>query len=77
MFDRIRSIPTHSDEWYNAMNDCWEGIELTVSMTVQDEYGHSLVKDYKSNSVILEEDMDERDLRDTIESAIKEVTEQF
>lgn len=28
LFDRIRSIPTHSDEWYNAMNDCWEGIQV-------------------------------------------------
>lgn len=27
LFDRIRSVPTHSDEWYNAMNDCWEGIQ--------------------------------------------------
>ena len=28
LFDRIRSVPTHSDEWYNAMNDCWEGIQV-------------------------------------------------
>jgi hypothetical protein len=28
LFDRIRSTPTHSDEWYNAMNDCWEGIQV-------------------------------------------------
>lgn len=27
LFDRIRSVPTHSDEWYNVMNDCWEGIQ--------------------------------------------------
>ena len=54
-----------------------EGFEFTVTMTVDDEYSHALVKDYKSNSVIFEENMDERDLRDTIESAIKEVTEQF
>lgn len=27
LFDRIRSVPTYSDEWYNAMNDCWEGIQ--------------------------------------------------
>ena len=27
LFDRIRSVPAHSDEWYNAMNDCWEGIQ--------------------------------------------------
>lgn len=62
---------------YCEITEVDEGFEFNVSMTVQDENGCVLVKDYKSNSVILEEDMDERDLRDTIESAIKEVTEQF
>jgi hypothetical protein len=52
-----------------------EGIELTVSMTVQDEYGHALVKDYKSNTVLLQEDAD--DLEEFITDAIREVTEQF
>ena len=52
-----------------------EGIELTVSMTVQDEYGHALVKDYKLNSVLLQEDAD--DLEEFITDAIREVTEQF
>ena len=56
-----------------------EGIELTVSMTVQDEYGHALVKDYKSNTVLLQEDVteDEDDLEEFITDAIREVTEQF
>ena len=62
---------------YCEITEVDEGFEFTVTMTVDDEYGRALVKDYKSNSVILEEDMDERDLRDTIESAIKEVTYQF
>ena len=52
-----------------------EGIELTVSMTVQDEYGHALVKDYKSNTVLLQEDVD--DLEEFITDAIREVTKQF
>lgn len=52
-----------------------EGIELTVSMTVQDEYGHALVKDYKPNTVLLQEDAD--DLEEFITDAIREVTEQF
>ena len=52
-----------------------EGIELIVSMTVQDEYGHALVKDYKSNTVLLQEDAD--DLEEFITDAIREVTEQF
>lgn len=52
-----------------------EGIELTVSMTVQDEYGHALVKDYKSNTVLLQEDVD--DLEEFVTDAIREVTEQF
>lgn len=52
-----------------------EGIELTVSMTVQDEYGHALVKDYKPNTVLLQEDAD--DLEEFIIDAIREVTEQF
>ena len=56
-----------------------EGIELTVSMTVQDEYGHALVKDYKPNTVLLQEDVteDEDDLEEFITDAIREVTEQF
>ena len=52
-----------------------EGIELTVSMTVQDEYGHALVKDYKSNTVLLQEDVD--DLEEFVTDAIREVTKQF
>ena len=52
-----------------------EGIELTVSMTVQDEYGHALVKDYKPNTVLLQEDAD--DLEEFITDAIREVIEQF
>jgi hypothetical protein len=56
-----------------------EGIELTVSMTIQDEYGHALVKDYKSNTVLLQEDVSEEngDLEEFITDAIREVTEQF
>ena len=56
-----------------------EGIELTVSMTIQDEYGHALVKDYKSNTVLLQEDVsaENGDLEEFIEDAIKQVTEQF
>ena len=52
-----------------------EGIELTVSMTVQDEYGHALVNNYKPNTVLLQEDAD--DLEEFITDAIREVTEQF
>lgn len=52
-----------------------EGIELTVSMTVQDEYGHALVNNYKPNTVLLQEDVD--DLEEFITDAIREVTEQF
>ena len=43
-------------------------------MTVDDEYGHALVKDYKSNTVIIKED---DDLTKSIEDAIRKVTEQF
>jgi len=52
-----------------------EGIELTVSMTVQDEYGHALVNNYKPNTVLLQEDVD--DLEEFITDTIREVTEQF
>ena len=62
---------------YCELEETDEGIELTVSMTVQDEYGHALVKDYKSNIVLLSEDLDERKLTDVIENAIRKVTEQF
>jgi hypothetical protein len=44
-------------------------------MTVEDEYGHILVKDYKSNIVLLQEEDD--DLEEFITDAIREVTEQF
>lgn len=60
---------------YCELEETDEGIELTVSMTVQDEYGHALVKDYKSNTVLLQEDVD--DLEEFITDAIREVTEQF
>lgn len=60
---------------YCQLEETDEGIELTVSMTVQDEYGYVLVKDYKSNTVLLQEDAD--DLEEFITDAIKEVTEQF
>lgn len=60
---------------YCELEETDEGIELTVSMTVQDEYGYALVKDYKSNTVLLQEDAD--DLEEFITDAIKEVTEQF
>jgi hypothetical protein len=62
---------------YCELEETDEGIELTVSMTVQDEYGHVLVKDYKSNTVSLSEDLDERKLTDVIENSIRKVTEQF
>ena len=54
-----------------------EGIELTVSMTVQDEYGSVLVRDYKPNTVLLSEDLNEKKLTDVIENTIRKVTEQF
>ena len=60
---------------YCELEETDEGIELTVSMTVQDEYGHALVKDYKPNTVLLQEDTD--DLEEFITDAIREVTEQF
>lgn len=60
---------------YCELEETDEGIELTVSMTVQDEYGHALVKDYKSNTVLLQEDVD--DLEEFVTDAIREVTEQF
>lgn len=60
---------------YCQLEETDEGIELTVSMTVQDEYGHVLVKDYKSNTVLLQEDTDA--LEEFITDAIREVTEQF
>lgn len=64
---------------YCQLEEVAEGIELTVTMTVDDEYGHALVKDYKSNTVVLNEDelQDEDDLREAIEDAIKKVTKQF
>ena len=64
---------------YCELDEVDEGIELTISMTVQDEYGHALVKDYKSNTVVLDENklQDEGDLTEVIEKAIREVTEQF
>lgn len=60
---------------YCELEETDEGIELTVSMTVQDEYGHALVKDYKPNTVLLQGDAD--DLEEFITDAIREVTEQF
>ena len=60
---------------YCELEETDEGIELTVSMTVQDEYGHALIKDYKPNTVLLQEDAD--DLEEFITDAIREVTEQF
>lgn len=60
---------------YCGLEETDEGIELRVSMTVEDEYGHILVKDYKSNIVLLQEDDD--DLEEFITDAIREVTEQF
>ena len=62
---------------YCKLEETDEGIELTVSMTVQDEYGSVLVRDYKPNTVLLSEDLDERKLTDVIENAIRKVTEQF
>lgn len=64
---------------YCELEETDEGIELTVSMTVQDEYGHALVKDYKPNTVLLQEDVsaENGDLEEFITDAIKEVTEQF
>lgn len=64
---------------YCQLEETDEGIELTVSMTVQDEYGHALVKDYKPNTVILTEGATESegDLEEFITDAIREVTEQF
>ena len=64
---------------YCELEEIDEGVELTISMTVQDEYGHALVKDYKSNTVLLDENklQDEGDLTEVIEKAIREVTEQF
>ncbi len=64
---------------YCELEEVDEGVELTVSMTIQDEYGHALVKDYKSNTVLLQEDVsiENGDLEEFIEDAIKEVTEQF
>ena len=64
---------------YCELEEIDEGVELTISMTVQDEYGHVLVKDYKSNTVLLDENklQDEGDLTEVIEKAIREVTEQF
>ncbi len=64
---------------YCELEETDEGIELTVSMTVQDEYGHALVKDYKPNTVLLQEDVSEEngDLEEFITDAIREVTEQF
>ena len=60
---------------YCQLEETDEGIELTITMTVDDEYGHALVKDYKSNTVLLQEDAD--DLEEFITDAIREVTEQF
>ena len=62
---------------YCELEETDKGIELTVSMTVQDEYGSVLVRDYKPNTVLLNEDLDERKLTDVIENAIRKVTEQF
>lgn len=64
---------------YCELEEIDEGVELTISMTVQDEYGHALVKDYKSNTVLLDENklQDEGDLTEVIEKAIRKVTEQF
>lgn len=64
---------------YCQLEETDEGIELTITMTVDDEYGHALVKDYKSNTVLLQEDVteDEDDLEEFITDAIREVTEQF
>lgn len=59
---------------YCELEETDEGIELTVSMAVQDEYGHALVKDYKSNTVLLQED---DNLEEVITDAIREVTKQF
>ena len=50
-----------------------DGIELEVSMLIADEYGHVLVKDYKSKSVIITEDT--KDIEDTILDCIRSVTE--
>lgn len=60
---------------YCELEETDEGIELTITMTVDDEYGHALVKDYKPNTVLLREDTD--DLEEFITDAIREVTEQF
>lgn len=64
---------------YCELEETDEGIELTITMTVDDEYGHALVKDYKPNTVVLDENklQDEGDLTEVIEKAIREVTEQF
>lgn len=64
---------------YCELEETDEGIELTITMTVDDEYGHALVKDYKSNTVLLQEDVstENGDLEEFITDAIREVTEQF
>lgn len=51
------------------------GIELEVSMLIADEYGHALVKDYKSKSVIITEDT--KDIEDVILDCIRSVTENW
>ena len=64
---------------YCQLEEIDDGIELTVTMTVDDEYGHALVNNYKSNTVMLNEDelQDADELREVIEDAIKKVTKQF
>ena len=63
---------------YCELEETDEGVELTVTMTVDDEYGHALVKDYKSNTVLLQDVLAENgDLEEFIEDAIKKVTKQF
>ena len=59
---------------YCQLEEVDEGVELTVSMTIQDEYGSALVKDYKSNTVIIKED---DNLVESVEDTIRKVTEQF
>lgn len=52
-----------------------EGIELEVSMRICDEYAHVLVKNYKSNSVVITEN--NKDIEDIILDCIRSVTENW
>lgn len=62
---------------YAEVDETDDGVEVEIRMTVDDEYGKALVRDYKSKSCFIENDTDESDIYEILQDTINDVTKQF